>query len=108
MFIWEITAPGELTVHDHRGSNSGWAIELVVGEILAVVPEHGACAPGLNIAASRRRVEKTEEKGPLGTTEGDWKIYYSLPTPIGGMPILHINGRTFMNSGGRQVEIPDV
>lgn len=106
MFTWEMSAPGELTVSDHRGRTTGWRIELPVGEFIGVVPAHGACAPGLKIQASRRAVEKTDEVGPLGTTEGDWKIYYGQDTPSPGCPILHIDGRMFMLFGNR-VEIKD-
>lgn len=104
MFVCEVTGPGELTINDHRGRTSGWSVELLSGEFHGVVPAHPACAPGLNIGASRTTVEKSEETGPLGTTEGDWKIYYSTPGTGVAAPMLHINGRTFLIFGPR-VEI---
>jgi hypothetical protein len=105
MFKAYFAFPGEIVVEDFRGGNAGWTVEWAVGEILGVVPALGYCAPGVVISEDRRAVRKDASVGPVGTTEGQWSIFYKTDTDQPASPMVTVDDRTFLLWYGNTVEL---
>lgn len=105
MFKAYFSGPGEVVVEDHRESREGWVVEWVVGEILGVVPALPYCAPGVEISEDRRVARKDGSLGVLGTTEGQWSIYYKTETPDVAAPIVRVGEQAFILWYGNTVEL---